>query len=356
MNEHLLEGNERKFKNLNVPEWKEVYSGKGVKIGIIGVDEGSHHNGAWLINQVAKDAEIIEYHVHDKGEMSLVESLQKCIEDDIDIICVSLRFRSWGEDREELSRKLYEKGVIMIDSSDNEGKIIDAYPALSRYWFVVGAYDELKQDRAGYSSYGEKLDFVGYTNYACKNRFNDYVPISHTSGATQVPSGMVALLKEKYGKFTPQDFKNFIKSMGERVNDEIGYGLLKMPKLEGLKVIKLKIGSVDITVNGATKKMDVAPFIDDNRTFVPIRFVSEELGCAVEWLEKTKEIIIKDKSNILILKVGSKVISVNGKNKEMDVEVFIENSRTFVPIRFISEELGCKVEWLNETKEVVITK
>jgi hypothetical protein len=54
--------------------------------------------------------------------------------------------------------------------------------------------------------------------------------------------------------------------------------------------------------------------------------------------------------------IGSKTITVDGTESDMDVAPFIQNSRTFVPIRFVSEALGCTVEWDDATKTVTITK
>ena len=75
-----------------------------------------------------------------------------------------------------------------------------------------------------------------YTSFVSLNKYSNYAPISHTSGATQVPSGMVALLKEYFGKnFGPQEFKKFINTysidLGEIGFDyDTGYGLLALPK------------------------------------------------------------------------------------------------------------------------------
>lgn len=60
-------------------------------------------------------------------------------------------------------------------------------------------------------------------------------------------------------------------------------------------MIKLKIGSKDIEVDGVALQMDTEPFLKDSRTFVPIRFVAEGMGHNVEWLNDTREVIIYDR-------------------------------------------------------------
>ena len=53
------------------------------------------------------------------------------------------------------------------------------------------------------------------------------------------------------------------------------------------------IGNSEILVNGQTKTMDVVPEIINGRTMVPIRFAVENLGCIVDWIADTREIIIE---------------------------------------------------------------
>lgn len=234
MNSHLLKKNDKRFKELNITKWQEKgITGKGIKVGIIGYSEGSHHNGAWLIQQVVPDSEIIEYNIMDKNSISWEVAFNKIIDDDIDVICSSLRKETWNKELEKLSKKMHDKGMILIDSSDNEGKLIDAYPAKSVHWIAIGAYNERFESRAEYSSYGDKLFGLGYTDYACMNYRGDYIPISHTSGTTQVIAGIAAMLKQTNNVNT-KEFKrimieNIIKLSDEVFNIEVGYGLLRLP-------------------------------------------------------------------------------------------------------------------------------
>lgn len=89
------------------------------------------------------------------------------------------------------------------------------------------------------------------------------------------------------------------------------------------------------------------PFIDGKgRTQVPIRFVSEALGCKVTWNGNLRTVsIANDKDNIK-LTIGKSIAQKNGKNLYFDTIPFIKGNRTFVPVRFISEVfLDAKVEW-----------
>lgn len=120
--------------------------------------------------------------------------------------------------------------------------------------------------------------------------------------------------------------------------------------------IILTIGKMDAKVFGKTKSNDVAPKIVNDRTMLPARFVAENLGANVEWLgDEQKVRITKDDIEILIF-IGSNKARVNDKEVILDSPAFIENDRTYTPIRFISEELGATVEWNETTKEVIITQ
>ncbi|MFZ5987968.1 MAG: stalk domain-containing protein, partial [Bacillota bacterium] len=84
----------------------------------------------------------------------------------------------------------------------------------------------------------------------------------------------------------------------------------------------------------------VKPVISGGRTLVPVRFISESLGLSVGWDQKTKTVTLSSADMTIKLVIGSKVLEVNGVNKEMDVAAAIMNGRTLVPLRAISEALG----------------
>jgi len=114
---------------------------------------------------------------------------------------------------------------------------------------------------------------------------------------------------------------------------------------------------VSVTVDG--KKVvfpDAKPFIDENgRTLIPVRFVTEDLGATVEWNAQDREVYItKDGVNIMI-RIGQEMILVNGKPKAMDTKAIIRDDRTYVPIRYVAEELGATVRWDAATRTVIIT-
>lgn len=120
--------------------------------------------------------------------------------------------------------------------------------------------------------------------------------------------------------------------------------------------IVLKIDSTTMTVNGSSRTIPAPPVIREGRTLVPVRVVSEAMSASVYWLEKTKQIRIVEGGNEIILTIGSKEMKIGGITKTMDVEPMIIGGSTYVPLRFISENLGAEIAWNNDTREITITR
>lgn len=109
-----------------------------------------------------------------------------------------------------------------------------------------------------------------------------------------------------------------------------------------------------IEYNGKIIKSDVQPVIQNERTMVPIRFISETLGYKVDWNNEERLVSITGKDTSLELKIGSKKAKVNGKEVELDAPSIIKNERTFVPLRFVAENLKAEVKWDNDNFKVII--
>lgn len=112
---------------------------------------------------------------------------------------------------------------------------------------------------------------------------------------------------------------------------------------------------IELYMFGKKIECDVAPFAESGRTLVPIRAISEDgLGASVEWDGASQRVTVKKDGLEIILTLGEKKVTVNGKEKQLDVPARAVSQRTFVPVRFISEELDYNVEWDSENYRVVI--
>ena len=113
----------------------------------------------------------------------------------------------------------------------------------------------------------------------------------------------------------------------------------------GAENVTLFIGSTNYVVDGQPKVSDLAPFIQDNRTFVPVRVVAEALGAEVEWDEATQTVTIAREDLTATLTIGSNEITLSdGTVVVSDVAPFIKEGRTVLPFRVIGEIFGADVE------------
>lgn len=118
---------------------------------------------------------------------------------------------------------------------------------------------------------------------------------------------------------------------------------------EKSKVIKLQIGSRIVNVDNEAVIYDTAPVIRNDRTLVPIRIVTETLGGKVDWNGATKEVTLHIDGKEIKMTVGKTL-------EKYGVAPVIIDGRTFVPVRFVADELGATVAWDDATKTVTITK
>ena len=109
---------------------------------------------------------------------------------------------------------------------------------------------------------------------------------------------------------------------------------------------------IEVTINDKLAIFtDATPNIDsNNRTMVPIRFISENLGAKVHWEPKTETVTVSKDELQIELQIDSDIITVNGIEKKMDTKMVFneEHDRNYVPLRFVSENLGSNVDWARE--------
>lgn len=98
---------------------------------------------------------------------------------------------------------------------------------------------------------------------------------------------------------------------------------------------------------GRMVSLSEAPFNKSGRFYVPLRFVSEVLGAEVQWNKSERSVTIREDNRLLKLVIGEKNILVNGKRVETDAAPMIVGGTTFVPVRFVSEQLGIFVQALH---------
>lgn len=120
----------------------------------------------------------------------------------------------------------------------------------------------------------------------------------------------------------------------------------------------VKLALADLTINGTSinkSTSGVSPVVINSRTLVPVRALSEKLGYKVSWIEAKQQVIIENQNNKIELVLGKSNAKVNGTDKKIsdNMSPMIINSSTYVPIRFVVENMGLDINY--DAKENKIT-
>lgn len=111
-------------------------------------------------------------------------------------------------------------------------------------------------------------------------------------------------------------------------------------------------------VNGETQEIDsgrgTTPIVVNGRSMVPIRAIVEAMGGNIHWDGSESKISLHARNQVVDMWLDQKQVHRNGNADQMDVAPVSQGGRTFVPIRFASENLDAKADWINSTKEIVI--
>ncbi len=121
-------------------------------------------------------------------------------------------------------------------------------------------------------------------------------------------------------------------------------------------VFALLIDEPTASVFGEIVENDVAPILRNARTMLPARFIAENLGATVSWDEALQLVTINTEEIEIKITIGSAIATVNGVEETLDSPAFIENERTYTPVRFIAEKLGATVDWNPDLWMVEIRK
>ncbi len=121
--------------------------------------------------------------------------------------------------------------------------------------------------------------------------------------------------------------------------------------------VSFVIGASSYTVNGVEQAMDVAPYIKNSRTYMPIRYVAYALGIDdnnILWDGVNRTVTLMKGDKVVQLQIGSNNILINGAAVTMDVAPEITSDRTMLPARWVAQAFGASVGWDEATQTVTI--
>jgi multiple sugar transport system substrate-binding protein len=124
---------------------------------------------------------------------------------------------------------------------------------------------------------------------------------------------------------------------------------------ESLTTIEVYIGKTQGTVNGKATTLEQGAVIQNGRTLVPLRFITEAMGATVAWDAATRTANLTLQENKIALTIGKAVATVNGYEVILDTPAVIMNGKTLVPVRFVAESMGATTAWNAAAKKVTVT-
>lgn len=113
--------------------------------------------------------------------------------------------------------------------------------------------------------------------------------------------------------------------------------------------IVLQINNKTLTANNKTIATDAAPVLVGNRTLLPVRVVTELLGGTVDWDGTTRTVIVTMDGKVFTMTIGK-------ESPGFGTSATIINDRTYVPIRYVAEQLGANVEWIAASQQIIVEK
>lgn len=297
----MLPQNKAMFDALGITKWHEAgYTGKrGLSITYENPTCNHGYETASVFHEVAPDRQLVQ--VNDGT--GLTESVVKWMcENKPDTGFRSLDIDTTGQDALYASTLPF---CSLFNSADNQGEMSYSKAIEDEVWFGVGAVGYVYGEYVpfNYSSESPYVDFCGVTDVYIAYPSGVISPFPGTSCSAPMLAGMCALVNDFFIEQIGRSLSHYemyrfvlahcldIKTPGK--DNKTGYGVFILPDPAQIKVLKLTLGSKAYTVNGEAKEMDATPFAVENRTYVPIRFVAEALGCLVNWnAENTNEVVI----------------------------------------------------------------
>lgn len=203
------------------------------------------------------------------------------------------------------------------------------------YYVVDFIHENLTDDERSWSItlYNDTSNELGNT-YSAQNQVKARVRTDYLEAGTYY----VLVARNSYNDLSEADYT------------------LKVAKANQ-KTITMQINNPRFTNQGKTLNIDeggTVPVVIDGRTLVPIRAIIEGMGGKVDWDGNTQKVTLTYYSDKMELTLGKTRAYLNGSSKTLDVAPRTINDRTMLPIRFISENFGCDVEWDGNTQTVTI--
>ncbi|MBC7325586.1 MAG: copper amine oxidase [Moorella sp. (in: Bacteria)] len=147
----------------------------------------------------------------------------------------------------------------------------------------------------------------------------------------------------------------------ERLKEEKGTDLASPRPAPARYEARFIVGDRSYLVVAGGKKdvraMDAPPFIEEGRTYVPVRYLAYALGVGedgIRWDEKTRTVTLSKDGVTVTLVIGEDTGFINGRARSLGVAPLLREGRTYLPARFVAEAFGYQVDWEAASQAVSI--
>lgn len=131
------------------------------------------------------------------------------------------------------------------------------------------------------------------------------------------------------------------------------YGLILLGTL-WMMAVSVFAKPIALEIDGKLVQTEVAPLMKEGTTLVPLRVITEELGALVEYNKESQMILVLKGSEQIVLKINHPQAVINNELVELSVAPQLIEGTTMVPIRLISENLDCQIQWQSDKGQVVV--
>ncbi|MCL1805423.1 MAG: stalk domain-containing protein [Clostridiales bacterium] len=186
--------------------------------------------------------------------------------------------------------------------------------------------------------------------------FDITVAISSGAGIQNPPAAVYHMEIGAFGgikTFTTKAFE--IKTVSDAVTDPQSPQGQQPPPFYNDKVVKLTLNDPIAVSDGSAVILDVAPQLIDGFTMVPLRFVTEGLGAVVDYDATQNTVTLNLGNRSIVLWPGSTLAKVDNVVVTLAKAPIIREDRTMVPVRFVSECFGAMVDYISPTDPITIT-
>ncbi|WP_338823897.1 hypothetical protein MHOCP_20610 [Moorella humiferrea] len=119
------------------------------------------------------------------------------------------------------------------------------------------------------------------------------------------------------------------------------------------------LGQKSYSSNGQVQEMDVAPLLENGRTYVPLRYLALALGvpeAGIGWDPASQTVTLSSGGHILKFYPGRAEMERDGRRETLDVAPLNRYDRVFLPARYVAEALGYRVTWSPARQQLLVTR